>query len=285
MPGIFPPIQSPMKEGDSPRVTKGWEGFFNDMYSTMGKQDGVVFFSGDTVKVDGTNKDLTIGSGSDTITVNGMEWTTSLTEGYVLQVDSSNVLSFVDPIAAYPSFEPGDIKYTYKTVADNGWLIMDDGTIGNASSGASTRANADTEDLFTQLWNNISNTYCAVSSGRGASAAADFAANKTIALPKIAGRSPGASGAGSGLTSRALGQTVGEEEHTLTIAEFPAHSHEVLVDFSVSGGSEATLWQIADNTESGGGTITSYKSTSTTGSSSAHENMQPYTVFNAMIKL
>ena len=35
----------------------------------------------------------------------------------------------------------GDAKLTLKTTADAGWVMMDDGTIGDGSSGASTRTN------------------------------------------------------------------------------------------------------------------------------------------------
>lgn len=93
----------------------------------------------------------------------------------------------------------GDVKTTLKNVADSGWVLMNDGTIGNGSSGGTTRANADTEALFTLLWNNISDTWCAVSSGRGGSAASDFSANKTIRLPKAIGRA--LAGYGTGTTT------------------------------------------------------------------------------------
>jgi len=49
----------------------------------------------------------------------------------------------------------GDAKLTFKTAADAGWVFMDDGTIGDASSGATTRANADTSSLFSLFWTNI----------------------------------------------------------------------------------------------------------------------------------
>ncbi len=84
----------------------------------------------------------------------------------------------------------GDMKDGFKLVADTGWIIMDDGDIGNAASGASTRANADTEDLFTLLWNNTIQANVVVSGGpRGLSAIEDFNANKKIDLPKTKGRS------------------------------------------------------------------------------------------------
>ena len=88
----------------------------------------------------------------------------------------------------------GDVKLTLKTSADSGWVLMDDGTIGSASSGATTRANADTEDLFTLLWTNVTDSWAPVSGGRGASAAADFAVNKTITLPRVLGRALGIAG-------------------------------------------------------------------------------------------
>jgi microcystin-dependent protein len=46
-------------------------------------------------------------------------------------------------------------------------------------------------------------------------------------LPDMRARVPGAvrDASGDSLSSRALGQKVGEEEHTLTIAEMPSHNH------------------------------------------------------------
>jgi hypothetical protein len=87
-------------------------------------------------------------------------------------------------------FTTGDVKLTLKSSAESGWVLMNDGSIGNASSSATARANADTSDLFALLWTNVSNTWCPVqdASGtpvsRGASAASDFAANRRLVLPK-----------------------------------------------------------------------------------------------------
>ena len=52
----------------------------------------------------------------------------------------------LNPVAS--SFTTGDVKTTLKTTADAGWVMMNDGTIGDASSGGTTRANADTQALF-----------------------------------------------------------------------------------------------------------------------------------------
>lgn len=88
----------------------------------------------------------------------------------------------------------GDIRITSRASADPGWIMLDDGTIGSAASGASTRANADTSDLFAHLWTTYADFICPVSTGRGASAAADYAANKTIRLPLFVARQLGIAG-------------------------------------------------------------------------------------------
>lgn len=72
--------------------------------------------------------------------------------------------------------------------APTGYVFANGMTIGSAASGATGRANADTSALFAQLWANTANTELAVSGGRGASAVADFAANKTITVPDMRGR-------------------------------------------------------------------------------------------------
>jgi hypothetical protein len=73
----------------------------------------------------------------------------------------------------------------FGTTAPAGFLFVDGKTIGNAASSGTARANADCEALFTKLWDYTSLT---VSGGRGANAAADWAANKTIALPDHRGK-------------------------------------------------------------------------------------------------
>lgn len=80
----------------------------------------------------------------------------------------------------------GDFKLVYNTGILSGFVRCNGRTIGNASSGATERANSDTTALFSFLWGADSNL--SVSGGRGASAAADYAANKTIALPDCRGR-------------------------------------------------------------------------------------------------
>lgn len=188
----------------------------------------------------------------------------------------------------------GDVKLTLKIAADSGWVMCNDGTIGNATSGGTTRADADTADLFALLWNNVADAQAAVSGGRGANAAADYAANKTIALTKMLGRAFGASGAGAGLTSRVLGLVAGAETapagtsgaHALTIAEIPVHAHPSAAgpgpgspDLDPITATTQQLAQVGTTTGSAGG-----------GGSHAHTTpsvatLTPTAFVNAMIKL
>jgi hypothetical protein len=82
----------------------------------------------------------------------------------------------------------GDVKVTLQATAPSGWIVLNDGTIGSASSGATTRANADTSNLYALIWGNCPDQWCPVTGGRGANAAADFAANKQVRIPRAVGR-------------------------------------------------------------------------------------------------
>jgi microcystin-dependent protein len=207
-----------------------------------------------------------------------------------------NTLSAAVDILNVAKFTTGDVKLTLKTVADPGWVLMNDGTIGNAASGATTRANADTEALFTLLWNNTTDANCPVSGGRGASAAADFAANKTIALPRALGRALAVYGSGAGLTNRALAQALGSEDavavshtHTVTVND-PGHRHKRLVTaVDVASGLDTGLAAVGSTrdldayTELAGTGIS--VSVNAAGVSGSQANMQPTVFLNVMIKL
>lgn len=93
----------------------------------------------------------------------------------------------VDPTTISSS---GDIKFRMTSETLTGWVKLNGTTIGSAASGATQRANADTFNLFSYLWANCTQNHCAVSGGRGSSAAIDFAANKTLALPDWRDRAP-----------------------------------------------------------------------------------------------
>lgn len=200
-------------------------------------------------------------------------------------------------------FSTGDVKLSLKNVADDGFVLMDDKTIGSASSGATGRANADTEALYLLLWNNVLDAWAPVTGGRGASASADFAANKPLKLPRALGRALVGAGAGASLTNRVLGSYFGAETHTLTSAEMPSHTHTQDAHthsydnvFSSGSGAGAGQTQIDVFTTTGsnkfllkqtnGSTSTSTTATNqNTGGGEAHANMQPSLALTIMIKL
>lgn len=106
----------------------------------------------------------------------------------------------------------------------------------------------------------------------------------TFALPDLRGRVP--VHFGNGVT---LGQSAGEETHTLTPAEMPTHTHAVMA------GGEATAIPPAGNVWGSVAGQNLYAATataamagaaiSTAGSSQPHNNMQPYAVLNFCIAL
>ena len=87
-----------------------------------------------------------------------------------------------------PSVDPtsiastGDIKFRLTSETLAGWVILNGETIGSATSGGTSLASSSAQNLYVYLWTNCPNTHCPVSTGRGASALADFAANKTLQL-------------------------------------------------------------------------------------------------------
>lgn len=131
--------------------------------------------------------------------------------------------------------ETGDIEPDMRITPKSGWLHMQGQTIGDSGSGAVLQS-ASYEALFAFFWDNVSDTYAPVSGGRGANAAADWAAGKTIAMIDCRGRSPIGAGLGTGLSNNLdLGETSGEENHTLLEGEIGPHSHgsgTLVTDFS-----------------------------------------------------
>lgn len=206
----------------------------------------------------------------------------------------------------------GDVKLTLKASADPGWVLMNDGTIGSAASSATILASAACLKLYTLVWNNISNSFAPVTGGRGGSAAADFAANKPIQLLAAAGRALAIAGAGSGLTSRSLGQNLGEELHALITAELPVITPGGTIggitiadtrtwgfsftEFTINSAAGANNQNISDVNvatqvkpvvqQTGSISASTPAFTGTPfGSGTAHNNMQPSAFMNAMVRL
>jgi microcystin-dependent protein len=268
-------------------------------------------------------------------------WYRAGTQDIRLAIAGADVLQVTGPSASTPSvvnivspnslqlagssigaFTTGDVKLTFKTAADPGWVLMNDGTIGDATSNA-TYGNANASALFQLLYNNISDADApiltsggsATTRGAQGSAATAFANHCRLTLPLVLGRALAAAGSGAGLTSRTLGHALGEETHQLSLNEAPtgqftfntgaAHAHTIF------GGAANTLFgndgaEVSWGTTVGGaatalaanpgshkkdltgfstGTATSGDSITDHAGGQPHNNMQPTTFLNVMIKL
>jgi hypothetical protein len=170
------------------------------------------------------------------------------------------------------------------TVAPAGWLLAIQGTIGSAASGASIRAAADCVNLYAHLWNTLPNSIAAVTGGRGASAAADFAANKPISGLDFRGAvrlttdalGGTAAGRAPGFTAGVMG---GESAHVLSVGELALHAHGIPIGLNpagayarVTGGDGTSVSEISTNNQYGGG-------------GNPHNNMQVSRAVTTIIKL
>lgn len=279
------------------------------------------------------------------------------------EISNDDIQKNTNTISLYPPFTTGDVKFTLKIVADIGWAMMNNGTIGNPSSG-SNQTGFLYYALFSLIWTNVHNlafapiyTSTGAPSTYGVSAKADWDANKRLALTKtlgqvFAGTAPNipaaqnyttsvasgtnltvtdasvfgtgtpvyitgsppvgltidilyysiyvdattmqlsngingspiafTPGVGSGtvnIIANELAYAIGEQEHVLTIPEIPSHNHTTAQSFT---------FEVEDASFPGSGVWASLNpagDTGLTGGGGAHNNMQPTTYMNVMIKL
>lgn len=165
----------------------------------------------------------------------------------------------------------GIIQMFAGSTAPIGWLICD----GSAVS----------RETYSILYSIIGDTYGA---GDGST---------TFNLPDLRGRVPVGIGTGtaSDATAHTLGQTEGTETHTLTTAQMPSHTHYNIIDAT-----DKTSWDgrikyitakslLSDSTykyrsaSASGNYYVRSAVTDSSGSSTAHPNMQPYLGINFII--
>jgi hypothetical protein len=190
-------------------------------------------------------------------------------------------------------FTTGDVKLTFKTTADAGWIMMNDGSIGDASSGA-TYANVNTQNLFNLFYANCADADVPLQTSTGTAttrsaqgtAAAAWTAHCRMVLPKALGRMLAVSGAGAGLTSRSLGSATGAETHTQSAGEVVAHAHNSTGGggdpFALTAGGTVAVPNPGNQTY----VVNTYAyNTATAGSSSPMAIMNPAMNLNVMVCL
>lgn len=221
--------------------------------------------------------------------------------------------SSVDPTTIAST---GDIKFrsTGETIA--GWVKLNGLTIGNAISGATGRANADTQNLFVYEWTNCGPVHCPVVGGAGANALADFNANKQLTLPDLRGRMLAAlddmgntaagrigsgnvtSGGGDGVTTPLASggfstQTLGATNlppYTPSYATNPTFTYQAQSNFNVATSGGQTLVICLQNFPAGCGSsnteiITNYSFNSNGGASAPLNTMTPFVLGSFYVKL
>lgn len=208
------------------------------------------------------------------------------------------------PVDPDSLMKTGDMMVRYGSEVRPGFVRLNGRSIGSATSGASERANSDTQPLYEYLWN--IDSAIVVTGGRGASAAADFSANKPLVLPSYRGQAligldtMGNTAAGVMPDAITLGWEGGARTHTLTTAQIPSHTHGVtdpghshvnpyrqpIDQADTDRGSSSSLFSLDQFTEN---QATSSATTGITinsaGGGEAHNNVQPSKACSVYMRL
>ena len=196
----------------------------------------------------------------------GKQWM-STTDNNLTDPDSAFAANWVQPPGQLPSGTPVP---SFSPFVPNGFVAANGLTIGNVTSGASGRANADALFLYSAIWQLFSNAQCPLlnSAGapiaRGANPRADFAANNQLTVPVGKGASlVGVDGMGGSASTflngvpvvignaTTPGSILGENLHAITQAELASHFHGAgISDPAHNHGTNATFITHADLTVS-----------------------------------
>ncbi len=186
---------------------------------------------------------------------------TQIEADYVLVLGPTAGAGAAPSVDATTILQTGWLQPIYGTGVVTGFVRGNGRTIGNAASGGTERANADTSALFAFLYGQDTNL--SVSGGRGASAAVDYAANKTIALPDFRGRAlaflddMGNSSSGRltgtyfATPTTVLGAAGGAQSMALALGNLPPYTPTGTVASIVSNGTKAGTSGVSDG--AGGG--------------------------------
>lgn len=164
-----------------------------------------------------------------------------------LSADASNPLATLNDVATSSAL-PGEVKWVaYSGPPPSGWLACDGSQVSQAS---------------------YPNLYAALGTTWGPDGGGLFT------LPDLRGRSLVGSGTGAGLSARSVGDTGGEENHQLTVAEMPSHTH--------TGESSST---VGTTTTAGlNYPVYAHSVTGPAGGDQPHNTMHPFAVLQPIIK-
>lgn len=251
---------------------------------------------------DGRIPQLFLADGSIKIRLTDALGVTKLAADGILVVGASSGGGGGSTVDATTVLTTGDVKLRYGTGVLSGFVRANGRTLGSATSGATERANADTQSLFEYLWG--ADTNLSVSTGRGASAHADWLANKAINLPDCRGRPiAGLGDMGNGDAGRltlanfgadptVLGNAGGSETSQLTTAgqlpnvNFTGNTAAITIPtnydaFNINGLAGGSVAAIAHGSTS----PTSAVSVNSGGSSTAFKTVSPMILATIYIKL
>jgi hypothetical protein len=184
---------------------------------------------------------------------NGAMLQSAIVPGFIWLSIADNNTSDPDTGGANWVQLPGQIQtgtpvQSLSSTVPYGYVAANALTVGNPSSNATNRANSDTQFLFNFLWAQPASvcpiyTSAGTASTRGASATADYAANKAIAVPNMKGLGlMGVDTMGGAATTflsgvpvtsgsdTVPGSIVGENLHSLQAAENATHTHGITDD-------------------------------------------------------
>ncbi len=172
------------------------------------------------------------------------------TNGQLLATNSgATAPEWVDAPSGLPS---GAVTVFAGSSAPTGYLLCDGSTVSRST--------------YADLYAIVGHTYGADPGGGN------------FILPDLRGNIPVGKDSG---TFTPLGDTGGEETHQLSEAELAAHTHDIS-SYTGSSGTEGA--NVKSGFDSNGSYKTSTAKATSTGSGTAHQNLQPYLVMNYIIK-
>jgi hypothetical protein len=216
------------------------------------------------------------------------------TQLYIPKTSNQVVSEILSELINGHLFKTGDFKLSINPYAPVGWISLTETaeTIGSTASGA-TFSGECMRNLYILLWNTYSDAYAPVTTGRGASATADFSANKSLRFPDFPNRTVAAAGAGiTGASGVGQGDPVnegflGSETHQLLTAELTPHTHTLIEGGGLNPVTIVpdTVTSIVTQLTEGQAFASTALSIGSTGGGDAFSIMQPTTFLYCHIKL